>query len=192
MSIVLGSDIKGAYCGGEAKEMWLNGVKVWGSTPAPSNIIHIGEHDYLFVKIGNLLWMTQNLREPIGALNTDYRVYTGKEEEYGYYYKGTTLFDGTVVKPALEGIIPTGWRVPTQEDFENLIAANEFDKFGVVLNGHYSGTWYRQGSEMSLWCSTIGDLDMHLSFNKSSVGYRVERIGNDSANLESIRLVKDA
>lgn len=158
----------------------------------PSNIVHIGEHDYPFVKIGNLLWMTQNIREPIGTLNTDYRVYTGKEEEYGYYYKGTTLFDGTTVKTALGNIIPSGWRVPTKADFDNLIAANEFDKFDVALNGHYSGAWLRQGSEMSLWCNTLGDFDMHLSFTRSGTTSKVERIGNDTGNMESIRLVKDA
>lgn len=40
MSIVLGSDIKGAYCGGEVKEMWLNGTKVW-SKDTPSAFVFL-------------------------------------------------------------------------------------------------------------------------------------------------------
>lgn len=55
-----------------AKICTINGYKIKTSTG--KNIIteyytptvHIGEHDYPYVKIGNLYWISQDLYEPLG------------------------------------------------------------------------------------------------------------------------------
>lgn len=94
------------------------------------NFVHIGEHDYPYVQIGNRLWTTVNLYEPLGSFgNTtgtdscwvDFN--TGSEK--GMMYALRSMTEGATARTQLEAMLPTGWRLPTQDDFIDLkIAAN--------------------------------------------------------------------
>ena len=80
------------------------------STDSPLQQVTIEGKLYPFVKIGNQLWTASNYEGPGGvsydALNT--------RPEYGKYYLKTEL-DAIVV--------PTGWRIPTLEDYSQLAQA---------------------------------------------------------------------
>jgi len=123
MSLILGSEVKSLYCGGEAKEAWLNGSKVWEKEAPYPKFIEIGGYEYGVVKIGNLLWTNENLKLNISGskwYNNDQTTYESKK--YGKLYSWYSLCsDSEVMLPALSSKLPDGWRLPTYNDLENLV-----------------------------------------------------------------------
>lgn len=75
------------------------------------NTVNINGHDYTYVQIGSLFWLTEDLKEPAGTLNTDYRVVANN-----YYYKYSSE---NKVNNLISG---TGFRIATLSDFQNLFA----------------------------------------------------------------------
>ena len=82
---------------------------------------------YRYVKIGNLLWLKDNLRIPVGNKNptsgqqylAGYRYFIKKSVEqtgYGCYYNNLAI-DG------VESNLPQGWRIPTEQDVNDLKTA---------------------------------------------------------------------
>lgn len=134
------------------------------------------EHDYIviaggvyhFTKIGNLLWTTRNFSERIDGVEVIYP--NGNplnEEKYGLLYKAYDMFNKIVP------LLPTGWRVPTANDFAALGSGNrlwrtlasieeggtnEFE-FNARLNGwrSASGNYSAFGGQVALWTSTPND-----------------------------------
>ena len=101
---------------------WKNWSYVTVSKKTPNSVL-IGKTWYPYVKIGNLYWTTENLREPIGTKNTDYWVYDENTViERGYIYKHETVIKGQsgVESDALLALLHDGWRIPTRSDADNL------------------------------------------------------------------------
>lgn len=102
----------------------MTGSKVYPS----KGRISIGNNDYSFVRIGNKLWMAENLREPIGVFGTDYKYPNKASEynfpiEYGYLYTMSSLYsDANVLTEAFKAILPNGWRLPTESDWADLVS----------------------------------------------------------------------
>jgi uncharacterized protein (TIGR02145 family) len=85
--------------------------------PAPSGVL-IGGKNYPTVTIGNQEWTAVNYSGPGGIpYNTPI-----ERPEYGRYY---TLAEAKAV------VLPPGWRIPTQKDYEELARAQ-----GIVLTNH--------------------------------------------------------
>jgi len=89
----------------------LIGCKKSNVKPAPVVLptVTINGADYSYVKIGNLYWTTVNYNGP-GGVNYDDS--TVNLPAYGKYY---TFAEATSIT------LPTGWRLPTFADFENLM-----------------------------------------------------------------------
>lgn len=88
----------------------------WDARPT----IKIGEHEYPYVQIGNLLWTAKNLYEPIGTRDVNYKPITiyGNEvlpDDRGFIYTSSTM---TSILNSL--VLPEGWRIPTNNDYETL------------------------------------------------------------------------
>ena len=101
---------------------WKNWSYVTVSKKTANSVL-IGKTWYPYVKIGNLYWTTENLREPIGTKNTDYWVYDENTViERGYIYKHETVIKGQsgVESDALLALLHDGWRIPTRSDADNL------------------------------------------------------------------------
>ncbi len=136
------------------------------------------EITYKTVQIGNKEWMAENLRYAKGERGTDYFSADGNSEndaQYGYYYTWDAATDAC----------PSGWRLPSKDDFEELLKTVEFTKnsdsaflalianspawinysneggddfgFNVLPAGAYlSGTYTKLGIYASFWASTDG------------------------------------
>lgn len=87
--------------------------------------ITIGEHDYNFVQICNLLWTVQNLdyKYSPGIVGSKARYYNNDETTYGWNGKRYGLLYNQTAVNDLNNYLVDGWRVPTLIDFNNLISA---------------------------------------------------------------------
>lgn len=109
------------------------GVVVLQSSPESS--VLVGEHYYPYTQIGNLLWTTRNLYEPLGTFGNeqytescwvDWEVNSPK----GMLYQiGSFAYDSSSgpraeLKAMLLG---TGWRIPTVADVDDLFTAANMD-----------------------------------------------------------------
>lgn len=108
-----GSDVYNAGEGGV-----YNGRGVYND--GNKNTVEFGGIEYGVVKIGNLLWTTENLKNyTTGAL------YYNNSDDYkdlGYLYKTISIVSGTNTQsPFIESIVHDGWRVPRRQDFETLL-----------------------------------------------------------------------
>lgn len=101
----------------------------------------IDGNEYKTVKIGNQMWMAENLRTtryadgttiPMGSsarYRTPYRYYPNDKRDnvltYGYLYNWTAVMHGASSSKAnhnsVQGICPTGWHVPSDAEWKQLI-----------------------------------------------------------------------
>ncbi|KJD37157.1 hypothetical protein PW52_01500 [Tamlana sedimentorum] len=138
---------------------------------------------YSTAKIGDKIWMTSNL--DFNASGSEYRTYCkdGKvieRKEYGRYYNWYTVMNGSRSEGA-QGICPTGWRVPTINDFKILQSQ--------ILNSHYFSLFNVQfGSSNIKPYPTDDPCTKWSSFN---IGYywtstpNTGKNGNTGATLKS-------
>jgi len=102
---------------------WVNWNFVTVSKKTANSVL-IGKTWYPYVKIGSNYWITENLREPIGAKNTDYWIYDENTVvERGYIYKHSTVIKGEsgVESDALLALLHDGWHIPTESDAYDLL-----------------------------------------------------------------------
>lgn len=100
-----------------------HGANSLGMSYVPT--ITIGEHDYSYAQIGDLIWICQNLdyKYASGIIGSKARYYNNDENTNGW--NGTKyglLYNQNAVRD-LANYLPNGWRVPTLSDFNSLISA---------------------------------------------------------------------
>lgn len=173
--------------------------------------VRIGQHIYPITRIGNLLWTTKNCFERLQDVEVIYPNGNSlNEEKDGLLYKAYDMFNKVIP------ILPTGWRVPTLNDFYTLVDGDDYrrwndylgedlggqnkDELNIRLNGWraQTGAFSSYGNQVGLWTSTP-----HSSTNTTTVEYgRGTRIldsmswGNGSPTnqyrtAEAIRFVRD-
>ena len=172
--------------------------------------VEIGGRRYPVVKIGNQIWMAENL-----ALETSVFNYpnnnSDNKENYGLLYPYKIVNDEVVP------ILPTGWRLPHKSDFDNLKSMDSTPadwisplnggngRFGLnlPLAGYrdYSGSYNNFNVMASVWTDnfkeTVGGVDRMYSLlvNSSTIDTSDYSAGNASQlfnTATSVRLVKDA
>ena len=110
----------------------LTGCDKGDDTPDP--VTDFEGNIYETVRIGDQVWMAENLRTTklndgteIRLITSDQEWYLNNSPAYSWYNNDSTLFsvpygaiyNGYVVSG--DKICPSGWRVPTKEDWNNLI-----------------------------------------------------------------------
>lgn len=186
-------------------------------SPPPADSVLIGDRYYHYVKVGNLLWIDENLEYlPSGlTLGTDAFYYNNvRQDKHGLLYKPISCFN------AIENSIPNGWRIATKSDVTalvNIVGSNNASKLratsewvGTVTQStdEYglsiipTGYWWSDqgfiygGSRFTCWTST------RASESADSGWCRLYIDHGDSINIldsgmyvdnaaYSIRLVKD-
>lgn len=107
------------FTNGKFPVLNINGTKKL--IDLPSTVL-IGDKKYKTIKIGSLLWISENLDYIDEQFYTTYNQYEptalkiNGHDEYGKYYN----YYG---RQRIRDILPEGWRVPTSGDFNNLINA---------------------------------------------------------------------
>lgn len=145
-----------------------------------SNKVTFGNIKYPYVKIGNLYWMTENLRNPIGNKNIDYWEYDNgsNPRKYGLVYKDTTIMkawpDGSPTTE-MAALLHDGWRIPTRGDFYNLGSGlGEYDGAALLsvedggtdtkgFNGRLSGVYREAGHGYSDVGFHLNSLELYTS-----------------------------
>lgn len=133
---------------------WKNWSYVTVSKKTTNSVL-IGKTWYPYVQIGNLYWTTENLREPIGTKNIDYRIYDESTVvQRGYLYRKHAILKSndkeathTLLEEsdAMQALLHDGWHVPTENELNSLcslkdgydggchfFATDAFDVGGVV------------------------------------------------------------
>jgi uncharacterized protein (TIGR02145 family) len=132
------------------KYTWNNWTSASKSIP-PRDGVTIAGRKYEYKKFGNLEWMMESLKYDT---DTTEALYINTTQNV-YYYKGDFIFNST----EFASIIPAGWRVPTEEDRDALVAAvggaNEagatylFNNFNVEPSAFYDGYYPYPGGYIS-------------------------------------------
>ena len=115
-----------------SKEMLLALQKAIYNKVIPIPALYTGEsfvdsrdgNIYRTVKIGDQIWMAENLKYKCGSSYT-------YGNDYSYWAKYGYLYDSN----ALESVAPDGWRVPTPSDFDKL--------FSFVTRTHKEKDWHK-------------------------------------------------
>ena len=185
----------------------------------PLPTVNIGGKDYPYVQIGNQLWIAEDLNNEFTGItighadNSATASYYNNDPQYGLYYSGWSL-------PIIEQNLPTGWRIPTYNDYTILIGYVG----GVSVAGRElkASTDWISGSGLNTYGLTIlptGRIgDQSNGFNSAGYGsycriwlntlypgypnsdYYMQFTDSDEVNLDSfqllnfslkVRLVKD-
>lgn len=85
------------------------------------------DNQYRWVRIGNKIWMADNLRYKC----TDYCWPSENIEQTGYFYG----------RPIMSEACPQGWRAPEKSDYDDLIAefGGEDEAYNLLIQGGTSG-----------------------------------------------------
>lgn len=140
MIIVNGKEIQCVVHNGIVCPMYLNG-KLITPSQEPETSVTIGGRVYPIVKIGNQLWMTENLDYKFEGLTINGESTWAGEKVAWYYDNNETMYGETGNKYGLlynyyaikflndnkNTLLPVGWQVPTYNDFETLLATIEYD-----------------------------------------------------------------
>ena len=99
-------------------------------------VTDVDGNTYAAVRIGNQVWMAENLRTtkyadgtdiPLDTVGVPSRYYPdGKAanvEKYGYFYNWEAVMNGELdtLPGGVQGICPTGWHVPSDADWQELV-----------------------------------------------------------------------
>ena len=185
-----------------------------GSAPAP---IQTGTwtdtrdgQTYAWVQYGDQQWTTENLRhQPAqGEVVPDTTPVPSRYYDDGVARKYYDVFGFLYNYEAAENAIPTGWRLPTQADWDKLAAntnGNITDAINLQLGGLYTtNEVFQQLHDVSYYSYIYGyywtaDDDVtktgansafcrKITYNKT--GY--EKMSITKTNYLSVRLVRDA
>lgn len=140
MIIVNGKEIQCVVHNGIVCPMYLNG-KLITPSEEPETSVTIGGRVYPIVKIGNQIWMCENLDYKFEGLTINGEsTWTGEKVAW-YYDNNETMYGEIGNKYGLlynyyaikflndnkNTLLPDGWSVPTYNDFETLLATIEYD-----------------------------------------------------------------
>ena len=148
-------------------------------TDGPSQpVTDIDGNEYKTVKLGNQVWMAENLRTtryadgtpiPLGteaSLDVAYRYYPNYNRanvsKYGYLYNWAAVMNGSASSEAnpsgVQGICPDGWHVPSDAEWTEL--TNYVSSQSQYVCGDYTGNIAKALASETGWNSSTYNCDV--------------------------------
>ena len=174
------------------------------------------DRKYVYVKIGEQTWMAENLNYEVNVCyNNECTCYINDCETYGRRYRWETAMNGaassTTNPSGVRGICPSGWHLPSKEEWDELKAYSDNDLVNIGADGKKlkaTSGWYRDGNGtddygFSALPGSYGDSDGRWWSTSETSDYGannwVMRDNNDYAfwvsdgkfNTFSVRCLKD-
>ncbi len=118
---------------------------------------------YKTIEVAGSIWMAENLRYDIGAWRCIETDNDSDCKEWGY------LYNFEFIKPNLDSFCPSGWRMPTQQDLEDLEITTPFTH---LIAG---GPWWGMNDD--------GYKFAYFGTNKSGFNIKISRYAEDSNQL---------
>jgi uncharacterized protein (TIGR02145 family) len=176
--------------------------------PPHQNEVEIGGRWYPYVQIGNQLWLAEDLNNEFTGItighadNQATASYYNNDPQYGLYYSGWSL-------PIIEQNLPTGWRIPTYNDYTILvgyvggasiagrelkastdwISGSGLNTYGLTIlpTGRIGDQYNRfdsfgYGRLARLWLNTLYP-------NSSDANYFMQFTDSDEVNLDSVQML---
>lgn len=170
--------------------------------PPHQNEVEIGGIWYPYVQIGELLWITQNLRNPT---------------EHSWNPQYPSEINGKLYKPyyfsEIQELLPNGWRIPSQSDTNTLksisMASNDYiieelggtnlTGFSAPLPGYInsSGSFTASNSSCLIWTTNkSGDtngvnIDISKNYDVNFSDWSFGNIDTLANTCLSVRVCKD-
>lgn len=161
---------------------------------------------YKWIKIGNQIWMAQNLNYNSSSGSWCYDDNSANCTNFGKLYS----FNAALT------VCPNGWHLPSDAEWKNFEHATkgkgtnlnigdiivitgkstdlqEINKFNVILSGwrSYKGNYYRMGFTTNFWTSTFESNRYAWSRKIDDSNRRIYRDSYDIESGFSVRCVKD-
>ena len=190
--------------------------------PPETNQVVIGNHVYTWVVIGNRRWLTENLYEPLSDFagndnatdrDTCWADFTNRDNRTGWgilYYTGGIVSNTNNCRTQLNAILSgTGFRVPTYNDFEDLLAvSSDWRDYMVAdaggndslgFHGKNAGNSARDWNYAIQQSASDGSLQVVCDntsyntfvFSHQSSSYRMVHFYNNTVYRDPIRLCAD-
>ena len=161
-------------------------------------------NSYKTVKVGNQIWMAENLRvirtaKGDSVQNRVYNDSLSNAGTYGRLYTWNAAMNDSIAEGS-QGICPDGWHIPTDKEWETLIdsienqaeALPDFNKaLSLSFAGFYNNSYQGINNSASYWSSTQAHDNawkryFHVNLSKAF------RYHERKTNAISVRCVKDA
>lgn len=152
---------------------------------------------YKTIRIGNQVWMAENLNYDAGEGSWCYDNSSSNSNKYG------KLYDWASAKT----VAPPGWHLPSKVEFETLLrnmggeGANSYKHiilggpsgFNALFGGcrDDNGNFYSVGSSASFWSSSEDGVSIAWLLDVGSGGLRADMCGGSKGYGFSVRYVKD-
>ena len=151
------------------------------TTDEPSQpVTDIDGNVYKTVKLGNQVWMAQNLRTtryadgrkiPLGtteSFDDAYRYYPNNNRanvsKYGYLYNWAAVMNGSASSEAnpsgVQGICPNGWHVPSDAEWAELTNYVKSQSQSQYVCGDYTGNIAKALASETGWNSSTYNCDV--------------------------------
>jgi uncharacterized protein (TIGR02145 family) len=152
---------------------------------------------YKTVKIGNQVWMAENLNYDAGSGSWCCDDNSSNCSQYGRLYNWETA----------KGVAPQGWHLPSKAEYETLL--NNLEGSGTsaytnIIPGGASGfkalfggwrgsggRFYGVGKNVSFWSSSEDEDSSSWGLYVYSGGQKANVVSNSKSNAFSVRLVKE-
>ena len=159
-------------------------------------VTDIDGNEYKTVKLGNQVWMAENLRTsryadgttiPLGtteSFDDAYRYYpddnSANVSDYGYLYNWAAVMNGSASSEAnpsgVQGICPDGWHVPSDAEWTEL--TNYVKSQSQYVCGDYTGNIAKALASEEGWYSYYGECAVGNPDANNATGFSARPAGN--------------
>jgi uncharacterized protein (TIGR02145 family) len=174
--------------------VFINQAPAREGTDSGSFVDERDGQSYAWTQIGSQFWMVGNLAFRTQTGSWCYGDDDTRCQEYGRLYDWHTALDAC----------PAGWRLPSEEDWDSLVATlgpgagsklkvDGGSGFRALMAGYrfYDGTYHRMGQSTSFWTSAPYTDDHSFERTLTSGATDLSRDGFGTMGAISVRCVRD-